>query len=180
MKIASIFFFLSVFSLWGYKLPKGIDPSRQNEIEAALNELAEPDESVGFGQGVESERDTLRIPIDDIHWLAGRWEFSNSHSDFEIDLSAVGTDSIRGKVCCVTQQGNRIDCADQDNVFGILKDGKVEAAFYSAYGTGKLTGKAIIYRTSDDEIVWHVTKTPEGGSEILETVILEKEAIPDE
>lgn len=62
MKIAAIFFFLSVFSLWGYKLPKGIDPSGQNEIEAALNELAEPDESVGFGQGGDRSGIPLGFP----------------------------------------------------------------------------------------------------------------------
>ena len=62
------------------------------------------------------------MPIDDIHWLEGRWGYKDDYNDFYIDISIAGKDSIDGKLCCVTQQGRKIDCADDEpNMHGLLK-----------------------------------------------------------
>lgn len=65
--------------------------------------------------------------------MTGHWEKKDKSNSFTIDLFQTGS-HVTGKYCFITNNGNRIDCAekdDDDNVHGVVKDGGADIKFES-------------------------------------------------
>lgn len=55
--------------------------------------------------------------------MTGHWESVGKASTFTIDIVQSG-EHVNGKYCFITNNGNRIDCAekdDEDNITGTVK-----------------------------------------------------------
>lgn len=88
--------------------------------------------------------------------MTGHWENVDSSSTFTIDL--VQTENhVSGKYCFITNNGNRIDCAekdDDDNIKGEIKNGEAKIQFESTFGgdgtaTAKMSKNRLIYTIED-------------------------------
>jgi hypothetical protein len=88
--------------------------------------------------------------------MTGHWEVVDKSNSFAIDLIQTGS-HVSGKYCFITNNGNRIDCAekdDEDNIQGDIKDGVAELQFESTFGgvgiaTAKISNNKLIYTIGD-------------------------------
>jgi hypothetical protein len=82
---------------------------------------------------------------------SGHWGNNSNNSSLSLYLTELDK-SIVGRYCFITNNGNRIDCAEDDevNIKGeITSDNKVEVFFDSTFG-GK--GKATLHKQGEDLI----------------------------
>lgn len=98
----------------------------------------------------------LLISFNSIASMTGHWVKVEKASSFTIDL--IQKDNhISGKYCFITNNGNRIDCADKDdddNIKGIIKDGVALIQFESTFGgdgtaIAKISSNKLIYSIDD-------------------------------
>ncbi|EAZ4761906.1 hypothetical protein ZQ34_005151 [Salmonella enterica subsp. salamae] len=88
--------------------------------------------------------------------MTGHWESMNKSSTFSIDINQSG-EHIRGKYCFITNNGNRVDCVEQDdadNISGSIKSGVAKVQYESTFGgqgraTIVLKDKKMIYTIDD-------------------------------
>jgi hypothetical protein len=91
------------------------------------------------------------------------WNVAPSTSTFSIKLKQQGG-GLRGQYCAVAQNGNKIDCDDEENP---NIEGNVDATGQSATVRfssffGAKSGKAQV-TMRDGHLVWHVIRKPIGG-----------------
>ncbi|WP_193101075.1 hypothetical protein [Burkholderia sp. Z1] len=97
--------------------------------------------------------------------FVGEWGWSNSSGTmtFSIDLKKQG-DRLYGQYCAIAQNGNKIDCDDEENknIDGIIGgDGKSAFVnFYSFFGAKN--GNAFL-RMVNGRLIWHVVRNPIEG-----------------
>lgn len=97
--------------------------------------------------------------------FVGEWDWSSSSGTmtFSIDLKEKDG-KIYGQYCAVAQNGNKIDCDNEENnnIHGIVDDsGKSSFVnFHSFFGAKD--GGAIL-RVVDGYLIWHVARNPRGG-----------------
>ena len=105
----------------------------------------------------------------------GIWISERESSSFTIDLTETG-DHISGKYCFITNNGNRIDCAeqdDEDNITGTIVNGKAQVSFDSTFGG---TGKAS-FIIKDGELIYHIEDKKsfiEANMSVPDQIILKK------
>ncbi|EMH1277472.1 hypothetical protein V6A89_004491 [Enterobacter hormaechei] len=91
--------------------------------------------------------------------MTGHWESASKSSTFTLDLVQAG-EHVAGKYCFITNNGNRIDCAekdDDDNIHGYINNGVANIKFESTFG-GK--GNASM-RIKDGVLLYDILdKTP--------------------
>lgn len=88
--------------------------------------------------------------------MTGHWEKIGKSNSFTIDLVQTGS-HVTGKYCFITNNGNRIDCAekdDDDNVHGDVKDGVADIKFESTFdgegtASAEIKGNKLIYTIKD-------------------------------
>lgn len=88
--------------------------------------------------------------------MTGHWESVSKSSSFVLDMVQAG-EHVSGKYCFITNNGNRIDCAekdDVDNISGEIKNGVAVITFESTYGgegkaTAKVNNKNLTYTIND-------------------------------
>ncbi|RQM36371.1 hypothetical protein [Erwinia psidii] len=87
--------------------------------------------------------------------MTGHWEEKGKSNSFTIDLVQTGS-HVTGKYCFITNNGNRIDCAekDDDNVHGDVKDGVADIKFESTFdgegtASAEIKGNKLIYTIKD-------------------------------
>lgn len=86
--------------------------------------------------------------------MTGHWVQMGKSNSFTIDLVQTGN-HVTGKYCFITNNGNRIDCAeDDDNVHGDIKNGIADIKFKSTFdgeGTASLEiiNNKLIYTLRD-------------------------------
>lgn len=88
--------------------------------------------------------------------MTGHWEEKDKSNSFTIDLVQTGS-HVTGKYCFITNNGNRIDCAekdDDDNVHGDVKDGVADIKFESTFdgegtASAEIKGNKLIYTIKD-------------------------------
>jgi len=84
--------------------------------------------------------------------MSGHWEQIGKSNSFAIDLVQTGS-HVTGKYCFITNNGNRIDCAendDDDNIHGDVKDGVADIKFESTFdgegtASAEIKGSKLIY-----------------------------------
>jgi len=87
--------------------------------------------------------------------MTGHWEKIGKSNSFTIDL--VQTDNhITGKYCFITNNGNRMDCAekDDDNVHGDVRNGVADIKFESTFdgegtASAEIKNNKLIYTVKD-------------------------------
>ena len=99
------------------------------------------------------------------HSFAGAWDWNNAPSTrtFPIELAQRGN-KIQGQYCAVAQNGNKTDCDDEKNpniTGSISADGQSATIRFSSF-FGATNGKAQL-RVLDGHLLWHITKSPDGG-----------------
>ncbi|TDN69139.1 hypothetical protein [Paraburkholderia sp. BL10I2N1] len=99
------------------------------------------------------------------HSFNGEWDWRDApiSRTFSVDLKQHGR-KLRGQYCAVAQNGNRVDCDDEENS---NIEGDIDAAGQSATVSfssffGAKNGKAKI-KMSDGRLIWHIIKNPTGG-----------------
>lgn len=88
--------------------------------------------------------------------MTGHWEEMGKSNSFTIDLVQTGN-HVTGKYCFITNNGNRIDCAendDDDNVHGDIKDGVADIKFESTFdgegaASAEIRNNKLIYTIKD-------------------------------
>ncbi len=98
----------------------------------------------------------LFISFGSVACMTGHWENIGKSSSFTIDLVQNG-EHVRGKYCFITNNGNRIDCAeqdDEDNITGDIKNGVAKVVFESTFGGSgvaivKMVDGKLIYKVED-------------------------------
>lgn len=88
--------------------------------------------------------------------MTGHWEDVDKSNSFTIDLIQTG-EHVSGKYCFITNNGNRIDCAekdDEDNISGDIKNGIANLQFESTFGgvgiaVAKISNNKLVYTISD-------------------------------
>ncbi|MEM5293752.1 hypothetical protein VSR82_05350 [Burkholderia sp. JPY481] len=97
--------------------------------------------------------------------FSGLWDWNDAPgpSTFSIKLKEQGR-VLRGQYCAVAQNGNKIDCDDEQNA---NIEGHVDAAGQSAVVRfssffGAKSGKAQL-KIDDGRLVWHIIKKPVEG-----------------
>jgi hypothetical protein len=105
-------------------------------------------------------------PVYAIDGFTGQWSGENvvndqNSSTLTLDIIQKG-DVINGQYCYVTQNGNRIDCPDDDtiNLHGKVKGSSSIINFDSSFGAKN--GKAKI-TIDDNKMKWEILIKPEGG-----------------
>lgn len=87
--------------------------------------------------------------------FGGHWESESKSGTYTIVLTETG-DHASGKYCFITNNGNRIDCAeqdDEDNITGTIVNGKAQVSFDSTFGGA---GKASFIIKKDGELIYHI------------------------
>ncbi|MFI8418640.1 hypothetical protein ACQKDS_19770 [Serratia sp. NPDC078593] len=91
--------------------------------------------------------------------FGGGWVSEGKSSTYTVHLTEVGN-HIFGKYCFITNNGNRIDCAkqdDDDNIAGDIFDRHAQISFDSTFGGA---GKAVL-TPKEDNLIYHFTdKSP--------------------
>ncbi|WP_436883197.1 hypothetical protein [Enterobacter asburiae] len=98
----------------------------------------------------------LFVSFSSMSCMTGHWEVVGKMNSFAIDLVQTGN-HISGKYCFITNNGNRIDCADKgdgDNIKGDVENGVAEIQFESTFGgsgaaTAKISNAKLIYIIKD-------------------------------
>ena len=93
--------------------------------------------------------------------LSGTWSSSTATSEFTLTL-VQKTDTISGTHCSVMQNGNRIDCADDDelSIKGTRDIGSDRATVnFKSFSSGTV-GKATIKLLSDTTMEWKIIEKP--------------------
>lgn len=88
--------------------------------------------------------------------VTGHWESVSESNSFVLDLVQSG-EHVSGNYCFITNNGNRIDCAesdDEDNITGSIKHGVAVIEFESTFGgegraTAIVNDKELIYTIKD-------------------------------
>ncbi|AFJ46281.1 hypothetical protein [Shimwellia blattae] len=88
--------------------------------------------------------------------MTGHWEKIGKSNSFTISLVQTGK-HVTGKYCFITNNGNRIDCAekdDDDHIHGDVKGGianiKFESTFYGeGTASAKIKNNKLIYTIKD-------------------------------
>lgn len=96
----------------------------------------------------------LFISFGSMAHFGGHWQSESKSGTSTIDSNETG-DHVSGKYCFITNNGNRIDCAeqdDEDNITGTIVNGQAKESFDSAYG-GKGKASFII---KDGELIFHI------------------------
>jgi hypothetical protein len=98
--------------------------------------------------------------------FSGEWVLVSApkSSEFSIKLRQTGRD-LRGQYCAIVQNGNRIDCDDEENpnIYGVTNSSGAAAIveFSSFFGATK--GKSQL-KIVKGQLVWHVESAPSGGA----------------
>ncbi|WP_423394961.1 hypothetical protein [Burkholderia sp. LMG 21824] len=97
--------------------------------------------------------------------FVGEWDWSNSSGTmtFSIDLKKQGG-RIYGQYCAVAQNGNKIDCDDEEspNIDGVIGgDGKSAVVNFNSF-FGAKNGEAFL-RMVGGRLIWHVVRNPSEG-----------------
>lgn len=91
--------------------------------------------------------------------MTGHWEQIGKSNSFTMDLFQTGN-HVTGKYCFITNNGDRIDCAendDDDNIHGDIKNGVADIKFESTFD-GKGTASAEI---KNNKLIYTIKdKTP--------------------
>ncbi len=98
----------------------------------------------------------LFVSFSSIACMTGHWEKVGKSNSFTIDLVQTGS-HISGRYCFITNNGNRIDCAEKDdghNISGDIKDSIAKLQFESTFGgdgiaTAKISNNKLIYTIED-------------------------------
>jgi hypothetical protein len=98
----------------------------------------------------------LFISFGSVACMTGHWESVGKSSSFTIDLVQHG-EHVSGKYCFITNNGNRIDCAeqdDEDNITGDIKNGVAKVVFESTFGRSgvaiaEMVSDKLIYKVED-------------------------------
>ncbi|WP_436876407.1 hypothetical protein [Siccibacter turicensis] len=80
-------------------------------------------------------------PFSAIAGFSGHWGNHGDSSNLTIELSEEGG-HISGRYCFITNRGNRIDCAEEDdiNITGVISNNVATVTFMSTFGgAGKAT-----------------------------------------
>lgn len=91
--------------------------------------------------------------------MTGHWEKMGKSNSFTMDLFQTGN-HVTGKYCFITNNGNRIDCAekddddDDDNVHGYVIDGVADIKFESTFAgegtaSAEIKNNKLIYTIKD-------------------------------
>lgn len=92
------------------------------------------------------------------------WLVAPKSRTFSIKLRQTGRD-VRGQYCAIVQNGNRIDCDDEENpnIYGVTNSSGTAAIveFSSFFGATK--GKSQL-KVVKGQLVWHVESAPSGGA----------------
>lgn len=108
--------------------------------------------------------------------FSGQWANDDSaSSNYLMDLIETG-DHISGRYCFVTNNGNRIDCTEQDdgnNITGTITNGKAYISFDSTFG-GR--GTAVLTLKDDNLICHFEDKTPfiEANMSVPDQIVMQK------
>ncbi|MCG5074703.1 hypothetical protein [Paraburkholderia tagetis] len=78
-----------------------------------------------------------------------------------IDLKQDGC-KLYGQYCAVAQNGNKVDCDDDENIDGDTDEAGKEAIVNFSSFFGARNGVAEI-KVSDGHSLWHVLQRPTGG-----------------
>ena len=90
------------------------------------------------------------------------WYYATKSSNFYIDITQTG-DSIKGNLCAVMDNGNRMDCPeDSITVKGIVVGNVGNVDFFSDFANA--WGKATMTKISNAQIQWKITVRPNGGT----------------
>lgn len=103
--------------------------------------------------------------------ITGTWSYETSYTDLSIDITQKKS-SIEGNICSFMQNGNRIDCGDNNNLKGLISNNIIHCVFQSFYGGG--TGKATITILPDGKLKWEITQKPKGEYYIPDKAVLNK------
>ncbi|NLS54065.1 hypothetical protein [Hafnia alvei] len=119
----------------------------------------------------------LFISFGSMACFGGHWESESKTSTFTIDLTETGN-HISGKYCFITNNGNRIDCSEQDdddNIRGTVTNGKAQVSFDSTFGG---TGKASLIIKNDDLIYYIKDKKPfvEENMSVPDKIVMKKKS----
>ncbi|MDT3412476.1 hypothetical protein [Kosakonia cowanii] len=110
--------------------------------------------------------------------FTGTWQGKgNDASTLSLKLTQMGNKVI-GTYCYITQQGNRIDCADEDkpNLLGSVKNNVATISFDSNFGA--VNGQATL-KLEGSTLRWTMTRTPVNGEYYApEQFDLSKEDVP--
>lgn len=95
----------------------------------------------------------------------GEWDWNDAPSTttFSIDIKQHGNELI-GQYCAVAQNGNKIDCDDEENpnIDGVVDSaGKSAIVSFSSF-FGAKNGRATI-KISGGHLIWHIVKKPSEG-----------------
>lgn len=81
------------------------------------------------------------LPFSALAGFSGHWGNHGDSSNLIIELSEE-RGHISGRYCFITNKGNRIDCAEEDdiNITGVISNNVATVTFMSTFdGTGKAT-----------------------------------------
>jgi len=91
------------------------------------------------------------------------WFMAPNSRAFSIKLRQTGRD-VSGQYCAIVQNGNRIDCDDEENpnMYGVANSSGTDAIveFSSFFGATK--GKSQL-KIVNGQLIWHVERAPSGG-----------------
>jgi hypothetical protein len=107
--------------------------------------------------------------------LSGTWSISSTTCEFNIKLYQNGN-SLYGTHCSVMENGNRIDCVDDDDysITGTITDPNQVSINFHSYSS-ETDGEATIKRLTDTTLEWKITKKPTGEFYIPDSIVLNKE-----
>lgn len=116
-----------------------------------------------------SGKDSLVAKSTDIN-LSGTWKYIKKAQEAEVPEEMLtikiiqNENFIKAQYCAITRSGGKIDCENDpvNNITGILKDGKVNAEFFSFFGSTKDKGKVEITPNNNGTLTWKVKQFPEG------------------
>jgi len=94
--------------------------------------------------------------------FAGQWSGGESNiSTLTLKLSQQDK-KITGTYCFITQKGNRIDCAEDNevNLWGTVNNNHADIKFNSTFGG--VNGQATL-EIKDAKMEWHLTQPPQKG-----------------
>ncbi|CNI83175.1 hypothetical protein HB991_02810 [Yersinia mollaretii] len=86
--------------------------------------------------------------------FSGHWESNNESKSLTLDL-VEKENNITGRYCFITNNGNRIDCAEDDdiNINGVTNNNIASVSFESTFGG---VGKATL-SIQDDELKYTIS-----------------------
>jgi hypothetical protein len=114
--------------------------------------------------------------------ITGKWHWQNKSGSamFSLTLEKTTNNTIKGYHCAVAQNGKRIDCdsdsSDDDYSVSLMKlqENVYIGTIFSNYSATKSTYK-LIYRPSNDTILFQRVKKGDGITFIPKKVVLHRE-----